>query len=72
MEFLTVMEQMDLKLIARALKGDIVAYKEVLDRVEGKSKQTIENEISMSMPDLIITPIGPYIKLSSNENEIDD
>lgn len=38
-EKFTVLEQMDLALIAKARKGDVKAYEQILDRFEGKSVQ---------------------------------
>lgn len=43
-ELFTVAEQMDMALIAKALKGDIRAYQEIFDRFEGKPKQVIESQ----------------------------
>jgi hypothetical protein len=42
----TVLELMDMQQIAKALRGDDKAYREVLDRLEGKAKQSTELEVS--------------------------
>lgn len=41
-EVLTIQEQMDIAIIKKALSGDIIAYREVLDRLEGKAMQGME------------------------------
>ena len=41
-EEFTIAEQLDMKIIAKAMKSDIRAYQEILDRLEGKSKQTTD------------------------------
>lgn len=43
-ESMTILELMNLKQIANALEGDLPAYKEIVDRVEGKVKNVNENE----------------------------
>ena len=39
---LTIAELMHLKQIANAVQGDISAYKEIIDRLEGKAKQNMD------------------------------
>ena len=41
-EEFTVLELMDMQMIAKALKGDQRAYETVVDRLEGKPKQTTD------------------------------
>lgn len=48
-EDFTVAEQMDLALINKARKGDVLAYREILDRLEGKAKQTVEQTGDMGI-----------------------
>ena len=45
-EEFTVAEQLDMVLINKAIKGDIKAYQEVMDRLEGKAKQSTELEVT--------------------------
>lgn len=42
-ENMTVAEIMNLSIIAKAIKGDIKAYREILDRLEGKVQQKIDH-----------------------------
>ena len=42
LENMSIAELMHLKQIANAMQGDLAAYKEIIDRFEGKTKQSIE------------------------------
>lgn len=48
-EEFSIAEQMDLQLIKKALNGDLKAYEILLDRLEGKPKQSTEVEVSGGM-----------------------
>jgi len=41
-EEFTVAEQLDMMVLQKAFKGDLKAYQEILDRLEGKPKQTTD------------------------------
>ena len=47
-ESLTVAEQIHLKQVAKAIDGDLYSYKEIIDRLEGKTinVQEIKQEIT--------------------------
>lgn len=45
-EEFSVAEQLDMVLINKAIKGDIRAYQEIMDRLEGKAKQSTEVELT--------------------------
>lgn len=49
LEEFTIAEQLDMKVIAKAMKGDLNAYKELFDRLEGRAKQSTEIELSGGM-----------------------
>ena len=45
-EEFSIAEQLDMQIIAKARKGDLKAYEIILDRLEGKPKQSTEVEVS--------------------------
>ena len=48
-EDFSIAEQLDMQIIAKARKGDLKAYEIILDRLEGKPKQSTELEVSGGM-----------------------
>jgi hypothetical protein len=48
MENMSVLELMNLKQIANALEGDLQAFKEIIDRHEGKIKEVIETNSNVN------------------------
>ena len=48
-EQFTVAELMDLKIIAKAMNGDLSAWEKINDRLEGKAKQTTEHTGEMTL-----------------------
>jgi hypothetical protein len=48
-EDFSIAEQLDMQIIAKARKGDLKAYEILLDRLEGKPKQSTELEVSGGM-----------------------
>lgn len=58
-EGFTVIEQMDLKIIQAALKGDIKAYQAIVDRAEGKPRESIDHTtLGKEMPAPILGGIS--------------
>ena len=54
-EEFSILEQMDLVVIAKALKGDLKSYAEILDRVEGKATQSVKHEGIQTPPTIILS-----------------
>jgi len=48
-EEFTTLEMMDAAMISRAMKGDVSAYRELLDRLEGKVPQAVKHEGGLSI-----------------------
>ena len=48
-EEFSVAEQLDLVVLQKAFKGDLRAYQELMDRLEGRAKQSTELEVTGSM-----------------------
>ena len=59
LEGFTVLEQMDLQQILAALKGDIKAYQAIVDRAEGKPRESIDHTtLGKEMPAPILGGIS--------------
>ena len=62
-ENLTVAEEITLQQIAKALKGDTMAFKELMDSAYGKNPDTLNvNEIEAKIPKAIL-PDGTEIEI---------
>jgi hypothetical protein len=53
-EDLSILDQMDIAIIKRALDGDVRAYQEILDRLEGKPDQKQQIELKEEEKTIII------------------
>ena len=64
LEKFSVLEQMDLKVIARVLKtGDVAAYKELIDRLEGRVPQPVAATMAITATD------NPFEKFTDDQLE---
>lgn len=57
-EKFTVLEQMDMKMFSKALAGDIKAYENIMDRLEGKPQQTVDMNVAVDTRKEILKKYG--------------
>ena len=61
LEEFTQLELMDMAVFNKALKGDMVAYKEIIDRLEGRPGQDVKVEHSESLDKLSLEELNERI-----------
>ena len=71
-EDFSIAERMDLAILNKALKGDIRAYQELMDRLEGKSRQTTDINQETTFKSLDINIIDTGVPFADNEKNIVD
>lgn len=59
---MTIAELMHVKMVKKALEGDLKAYAEVLDRVEGKAVQKVEEEINHKFVSKPLSELVQFVK----------
>jgi hypothetical protein len=64
-EGFTVLEQLDLQQIIRARKGDTRSYELILDRLEGKPKQTLDATVKGSVDVSVPKTAETLLKLAA-------
>ena len=72
LEDFSIAERMDLAILNKALKGDIRAYQELMDRLEGKAKQTTDVNQEIVYKSLDINIIDTGVPFADNEKGIVD
>jgi len=72
LEDFSIAERMDLAILNKALKGDIRAYQELMDRLEGKAKQTTDVNQEIVYKSLDINIIDTGVPFAENEKGIVD
>lgn len=70
MEEFSIMEQLDMQIIAKARRGDISAYKEIMDRLEGKPQQTVDMNHGIDSAAILLQEYG--IIKGKNDDRKDD
>lgn len=69
-EGFTVMEQIDMKLIQAARNGNLPAIKELLDRLEGKSQQSVDHTtLGKELPTPILGGISNAVRSNDSSPE---
>ncbi len=68
-EDMSIAEIMHLKQIANALQGDLASYKEIIDRVEGKSINRIEMDADVTQTTIMV---GFSDEIEEEEDETED
>lgn len=51
------------KVVEAATKGDLLAFKEMADRIDGKPRQELEHETGEQMSEMLIGWLGERLKL---------
>lgn len=73
---MTIAELMHVRMVKKALEGDLKAYAEVLDRVEGKAIQKIEDEHTVTFKSVPLAELVQFTKptktLDENTNQVID
>lgn len=76
MEEFSIMEQLDMQMIHKARKGDLNAYKEIMDRLEGRPHQTTDiTSGGEKLPTVIIEGVyarDPEFRIDNSPTETDD
>ena len=58
LEDFTQIELMDMKVMQQALKGDLKAYQEVMDRLEGRAQQKVKMDVGRDPVDEALEKLG--------------
>jgi hypothetical protein len=69
-EDFTQLELMDMAIFNKALKGDLAAYKEIMDRTEGRATQPVNVDGDVNIA--ITAPILGGISVQSNNGDTED
>lgn len=66
---MTIGELLHVKMVKKALDGDLKAYAEVLDRVEGKAVQKVEESVDLKF---VSRPLGELISFVKPTKTLDE